>query len=111
MDKKVHAVEHMPWGTYGVCCSTTASSSLSYENEAFGQLSQLLQTPEGSATLQERGAGFTRFFQRNAATCSVCHQPVATTPNPSPGRTIDVKRLDHVLRLRNQLLGLEILPV
>lgn len=111
IDKKVRAIEHRPSDSYGVCCSPIASCSLSYENESFGQLSQLLQRAEGPKTLKERLAGFTRLFQRNTATCSVCHQPVAYAASLSPGRDIDAKRLDRVLRLRNQLLGLEVLPV
>ena len=111
MDKKVHAVEEIPLSVYGVCCSTKATCSLSYESEEFRQLGQLLQTPEGFTTLKERMGVFTKFFQCNTTTCSVCHQPVVNTTKLSPGRNIDAKRLDRVLRLRNQLLGLEILPV
>ena len=111
LHKKVHAVEDMPLNTYGVCCSRKDACSLSYESEEFGQLMQLLQTPEGITTFQARVASFTRFFQCNTATCSMCHQPVVDTTRLSMSRNIDAKRLDRVLRLRNQLLGLEILPV
>ncbi len=111
MHKKGHSLEDMPLNRYGVCCSTKDACPLSYESEEFGQLMQLLQTPEGSTSFKDRVASFIRFFQRNTPTCSMCHQPVVNTTRMSPGRNIDAKRLDRVLRLRNQLLGLEILPV
>jgi hypothetical protein len=41
----------------------------------------------------------------------VCHQAVVNTTKPTSGRNIDARRLDRVLRLRNQLLGLDVLPV
>ena|SRR3990172_2137739 len=111
MQKKIHTVEDVPLITYGVCCSTKATCSLSYESEEFDQLKQLLQTAGGSATIKERVASFTRLFQCDTATCSVCHRPVVDTTSLPPGSNINARRLDRILRLRNQLLGLEILPV
>jgi hypothetical protein len=111
MHKKAQSVEDMRLHTYGVCCSRKDKCSLSYESEQFGQLIQLLQTPEGPTDFKDSVAGFLRFFQCNTATCSVCHQPVVNTTGRPLGRNIDAKRLDRILRLRNQLLGLEILSV
>ena len=111
MHRKVRSFEEMPLNTYGVCCSGKDTCSLSYESAEFGQLMRMLQTAEGSTTFQASVSGFTRFFQCNTATCSMCHEPVVNTTRLSLDRTIDAKRLDRVLRLRNQLLGLEILPV
>jgi hypothetical protein len=97
--------------TYGVCCSAKDTCSLSYESEEFGELAQLLQTPERPATSQARMATLSRLFQCNTATCAICHQPVVNSTKLSPGGNMDAKRLDRIFRLRNQLLGLEILPV
>lgn len=109
MSKKSSIVQEMPIAAYGVCCSAKSACSLSYENEQFGRLGQLLQTSEGAAALKGSVAGYTKLFQRSAAACSVCHQPVVNTAAIAAGGKIDVKRLERVLRLRNQLLGLEIL--
>ena len=109
MQKRVLHVEHTSLHTYGVCCSGKSACPLSYESDEFVLIAQLLQTPEGSATFQARIAEFTRFFQHNTAICSVCHQPVAGTATQTLGNGVDAKRLQRVLRLRNQLVGLEIL--
>jgi hypothetical protein len=111
MHGKVHRIEDMSMKTYGVCCSTKGTCSLSYESEDLGLLGQLLQTPDGFTTFKGTAASFTRFFQSNTATCSICHQPAINNTRLPLGNNVNVKRLDRVLRLRNQLLGLGILPI
>ena len=109
MSKKINTVLEVPVSTYGVCCSAKAACSLSYESDEFAKLAQLLQTPELLSTFKTRVAAFTRFFQHNTAICSVCHQAIVSAANAISERSIDVKRLNRVLRLRNQLLGLDVL--
>ena len=111
MHKKAHTLEETPLSAYGVCCSAKETCPLSYESEQFTELSKLLQTSEGSSALKLRTASLTRYFQCSTAACAVCRQPVLTSPGSALSANIDARRLERVLRLRNQLLGLEILPV
>lgn len=110
MSKEAHPVDETPLCAYGVCCNSKANCSLSYESEELGRLTKLLQAPNGSSNLWKNVAGFTKFFQYNSQICSVCHKPVFNTARGMPPANVDGKKLEHVLRLRNQLLGLEILP-
>jgi hypothetical protein len=114
MSKKVHRVAEPPSSNYGVCCSAKDACPLSYESDEFIRIAQLLQAPDDATSLkaptfQTKIASLTRFFQHNTATCSACHRPVVNAATLAPSSGIDSKRLQRVLRLRNQLVGLEIL--
>ncbi len=102
----------VPLPTYGVCCNSEDNCLLSYQNRELDRLKDLLRLRqcEGLETFEGSAAKFTKFFQENTASCSMCHSLVLTAALPTSPSGVNKKRLNHVLGLRNQLLGLEILP-
>ena len=93
---------------YGVCCNAKVRCSLSFESQKFPHLAKLLRGPIGTIQaldVQE----ITRLFQPTEK-CSECQGPLLDVPQLGNLTYEEYGKLDRALRLRNQLLGLGILP-
>jgi hypothetical protein len=95
---------------YGVCSSSETRCSLSFEAEEFARLSELLCQPLETGTFGKLVQEFIRLFQRTEV-CSECEGDVVVKLGGARRRDKHSRKLERALRLRNQLLGLGILPL